>query len=125
MRRQSFGFVLDGELVADSGTAESFYRITPRLRKRRDAGSLGLTFVAFDLPWLADNDLTGWPLADRRKLLEALELPEGVCVTRQWPGTAARRLLEACGELSVEGVVLKRLASPYQPGSRSPDWRKT
>jgi bifunctional non-homologous end joining protein LigD len=78
----------------------------------------------FDLPWLDGNNLTGWPLEARRTLLEAIELPEGVCVTRQWPGTSAPRLLEACAELGVEGVILKRLGSPYQPGRRSPDWRK-
>jgi ATP-dependent DNA ligase len=49
LRRFSFGFVLDGELVADAGRADDFYAITVRLRKRRDAGSLGLTFAAFDL----------------------------------------------------------------------------
>jgi ATP-dependent DNA ligase len=26
--------------------------------------------------------------------------------------------------LGVEGIVMKRLASPYRPGERSPDWRK-
>jgi ATP-dependent DNA ligase len=45
-------------------------------------------------------------------------------VTRQWPGTSAAQLLEACAEQGVDGVMLKRLGSPYQPGLRSPDWRK-
>ncbi len=124
LRRQSFGFVLDGELVADAGRADDFYAIQTRLRKRREAGSLGLSFVAFDVPWLDGNDLTRWPLQARRRLLEALELPEGVTVTRQWPGPVAPRLLEYCAALGVEGVVLKRLTSPYVPGRRSPDWRK-
>jgi ATP-dependent DNA ligase len=34
LRRQSFGFVLDGELVADAGRAHDFYAIQVRLRKR-------------------------------------------------------------------------------------------
>jgi ATP-dependent DNA ligase len=71
-----------------------------------------LTFVAFDLPWLDGNNLTGWPLDARRKLLDVLDLPDGVCITRQWPGSTAPQALEACAELGVEGIVLKRLASP-------------
>src|SRR4051794_28161675 len=52
--------VLDGEFVAEAGRAEDFYKITPRLRKRRDAASPGLEFVAFDLLWLDGKSLVDW-----------------------------------------------------------------
>ena len=35
-----------------------------------------------------------------------------------------RELLDACSELGVEGVVAKRVDSPYRPGERSGDWLK-
>lgn len=36
----------------------------------------------------------------------------------------APALFAACGELGLEGMVLKRLASPYRHGERSDDWHK-
>jgi ATP-dependent DNA ligase len=33
-------------------------------------------------------------------------------------------LFEACGQLGVEGIVLKQLDAPYRPGRRSPALRK-
>jgi ATP-dependent DNA ligase len=39
-------------------------------------------------------------------------------------GLDGAQALEACAEVGVAGIVLKRLASPYLPGRRSPDWRK-
>jgi ATP-dependent DNA ligase len=40
------------------------------------------------------------------------------------PSSEAARLIEACGDLGVDGIVMKRLGSPYRPGERSSDWRK-
>jgi bifunctional non-homologous end joining protein LigD len=33
-------------------------------------------------------------------------------------------MYRAALELQLEGIVAKRLTAPYQPGVRSPDWRK-
>jgi ATP-dependent DNA ligase len=125
LRSHPIPMVIDGELVAEAGRADDFYKISPRLRKRRDAASPGLAFVAFDLLWLDGKPLVDWPCEARRELLEAAELPVGACVTKRWPGSEASRLVDACGDLGVEGIVMKRLASPYRPGERSPDWRKS
>jgi bifunctional non-homologous end joining protein LigD len=35
-----------------------------------------------------------------------------------------RQLYEHAKELKLEGLVAKRLGSPYLPGARSPDWVK-
>jgi bifunctional non-homologous end joining protein LigD len=121
LRIHPVSMVLDGELVAEAGRAEDFYAITPRLRKRRDPSSPGLTFVAFDLLWLDGKPLFDWPAYQRRVLLEAVELP---AVTARRPGSEAAKSLEACADLGVEGVVLKNGDSPYRPGERSGDWRK-
>ena len=44
--------------------------------------------------------------------------------TPWFPGGGAD-VLAASEENGLEGVVAKRLDSPYRPGQRSPDWRKT
>jgi bifunctional non-homologous end joining protein LigD len=114
-------FVLDGEIVAESGRAGDFYRLGPNLRSssRKD-----ITFVAFDLLVLDDDNLCNLPYRDRRRLLNALDLfGPGWCTIRALVGPP-RELLDACAELDVEGVVAKRLDSPYRPGVRSGDWLK-
>ena len=114
-------FVLDGELVADAGRAGDFYRLGPNLRhsSRRD-----ITFVAFHLLMLGDDNLCGRPYSDRRRLLEELDLYGPSWVTIPALSGAPRALLDACAELDVEGVVAKRVDSPYRPGVRSGDWLK-
>src|SRR5436190_4691363 len=99
-------FVLDGELVAESGRAGDFYRLGPNLRSssRRD-----ITFVAFDVLVLDDDNLCDRPYRDRRRALDELNfLGPGWCAIRALVGSP-RELLDACAELGVEGVVAKRV----------------
>jgi bifunctional non-homologous end joining protein LigD len=113
--------VLDGELVAEAGRADDFYRLGPNLRSasRRD-----ITFVAFDLLVLDDDNLCNRPYRERRRLLDELDLVgPGWCTIRALVGSP-RELLDACASLDVEGVVAKRVDSPYRPGVRSADWLK-
>src|SRR3954465_12515283 len=113
--------VLDGELVAESGRAGDFYRLGPNLRasSRRD-----ITFVAFDLLVVEGDNLCSRPDSERGRLLEELDLfGDGWCTIRALVGPP-RVLLDACAELDVEGVVAKRVDSPYRPGLRSGDWLK-
>ncbi len=105
--------VLDGELVADAGKARDFYGLGPNLRasSRRD-----ITFVAFDLLVLDDDNLCDRPYRDRRRALESLDLiGPGLCTIRALDGSP-RDLLDACDA--------KRVESPYRPGIRSGDWLK-
>lgn len=116
--------VLDGELIAGAGTMDDFYGLSGRLASRRPGGEPVL-FAAFDLLWADGEDITGRTYMERRERLEDLSLPgELVQVDPRYAGTDAELLLDACENRGLEGVVLKRLASPYRPGQRSNDWRK-
>lgn len=119
--------VLDGEIVAfDDSGLPSFERLQRRIhvsepgRAVRLAGEVPVTFVAFDL--LHDGEpLLDVPLADRRARLESLEGTVTVTTAVVGRGTA---LWAAVTERHLEGIVAKRLDSPYRPGARSADWRK-
>lgn len=121
--------LLDGEVVALEGGRPSFGALAERMhvRDRRKADRLAatrpVTFMVFDLLRLYGSDLTGHPLSERRELLERLDL-DG----RHWqvPPTYedGEELFGATLEQGLEGVVSKRLSSPYLPGRRSPDWAK-
>lgn len=129
--RQALEVVLDGELVAfDAAGKPSFERLQGRINAgseaaiRRAASAAPATFVAFDLLHLDGRSLLGAPYEERRELLAALELNGPA-----WRAPAFHRgngaaLLAATREHGLEGIVAKRLDSPYEPGRRSGAWRK-
>jgi bifunctional non-homologous end joining protein LigD len=118
--------VLDGEVVAFDGGRPSFealqQRMASRVGRRRGAA---VTYLVFDLLWLDGRLLTGLPYAERRRLLEDLEVAGPAWQTvGSFPGTGTA-LLAATREQGLEGVVAKRLQSTYQPGRRTRNWLKT
>lgn len=125
------GLVLDGELIAlNSDGVPSFHAIAPRMHVRnavraaRWSTERPVTFVAFDLLRVGDEDLTGLPLTARRSRLEQLDLdrPHWRLSDLHDDGEA---LAKATRDAGLEGVISKRAESPYLPGVRSTDWVKT
>jgi bifunctional non-homologous end joining protein LigD len=123
--------VLDGELVAfDEDGRPSFSRLQQRIHQteesvvRRRMKSHPVTYVIFDLLYLDGHDLTGEPYRRRRELLDGLKLSGAAWQTPAYSRGHAKELLAASGERGLEGLVLKRLDSPYAPGKRTGDWLK-
>jgi bifunctional non-homologous end joining protein LigD len=122
--------VLDGEVVAfDAGGRPSFsqlaYRIqaaavTPALR-----AAIPVHYLLFDVLHLGGESLLGRTFAQRRAVLEELA-PAGPAwsLSPVWFGGGAD-VLTASRRQGLEGVVAKRLASTYRPGTRGRDWIKT
>lgn len=123
--------VLDGEVVAfDAAGRVSFGALQPRMqvtdraRARRLAAQAPVTYLVFDLLHLDGADLTGLPYVARRERLEALGLTgPHWAVPPVFLGTGSEAVA-ASREQHLEGVVAKRLDAPYEPGRRSPAWRK-
>jgi bifunctional non-homologous end joining protein LigD len=124
--------LLDGEVVAFDDTGRpSFGRLQQRMHvssaaeAARRALEVPVAFVVFDLLALDGLDAMGLPYADRRRLLHELLPGEGegwmVPAYRVGDGEA---LLAAAAERGLEGVMAKRLDSPYLPGKRSSAWVK-
>jgi bifunctional non-homologous end joining protein LigD len=123
--------VLDGEIVAFGGAEwPSFEAIQQRMnlspaQSRLLAAEVPVTYLAFDLLSLDGRPLLDEPYSQRRALLDGLGLNG-----RHWQTPPA--FAEAAGpdvlavsrQHSLEGVVAKRLSSRYEPGRRSPSWRK-
>jgi bifunctional non-homologous end joining protein LigD len=127
--------LLDGEVVAfrtDAGGPgrPDFSRLQQRMHvsspaeARRRAADVPVSLVVFDLLHLDDSSLLTLPYRDRRRLLADL-LPPGpswsIPPYREGDG---QHLLDIVEAQEMEGVVAKRLDSTYQPGRRSPAWRK-
>ncbi len=117
------GWVIDGEVVVLHGSGASFERLQQRsgfsVVAMRDHP---VSFVAFDLLHDAGGPAIDRPFEDRRAALEGLGLQAPFLVPEVTDDGGA--LWERVVALDLEGVVAKRNASRYQPGVRSPDWRK-
>lgn len=118
----------DAEVVVFDGDQPSFSRLQNRIHVSKPSQSLidahPVVLVVFDLLRLAGNDLTGLGYLQRRRLLMNL-LGDGPG-WRVPPHTEdnGRSLLELAEERNLEGIVSKRIDSPYRPGTRSSNWVK-
>lgn len=123
--------ILDGEIVAtDAAGRVDFGALQPRMHQRdrrqiaRLASAAPVSYRIFDLLLLDGRDTTALAYTQRRELLDALELDGPRWQTPPYTrGDGARRLAEAA-RAGVEGVVAKRLDSPYLPGKRTELWLK-
>jgi bifunctional non-homologous end joining protein LigD len=127
----SIDAVLDGELVVfDAGGHPSFELLQQRIHQtepsvvRRRMKSHPVVYVVFDLLYLDGHDLTPYPYTRRREVLEGLDLDGESWRTPAYSVGHAAELLEASREQGLEGMVLKRLDSPYAPGRRNGSWLK-
>ncbi|MEO8365472.1 MAG: ATP-dependent DNA ligase [Pseudoxanthomonas sp.] len=128
--------VIDGELLAwrDGDAPMPFTALQTRIQRRKPgAKTLADTparVLAYDLLELGGKDLRALPLLQRRAMLDALLAEHGDprittsprVVAADWEETALLR--ESARERGVEGLMLKRSASPYQSGRRRGDWWK-
>ncbi len=131
------GAVLDGEVLAYRDGAPLPFALLQKRIGRLKPGPAALreapaAFLAYDLLEEGGVDLRAEPLAERRARLErvvaAAAKPGGpllvspVLAEPDWAGLErARAGSRARG---VEGLMLKRLASPYAAGRRRGDWWK-
>ncbi len=109
--------VLDGEIVVfdDDG------RPTFEGLQRHDTQVM---FQAFDLLSVDGHDVISMPYEQRRELLQQVVEPGANWSVPAYRVGGGAELLAATAEQGLEGVIAKRLGSVYQPGKRTPNWRK-
>jgi len=120
--------ILDGELVVLEEGRPAIGRLQERLAAGRPRpGTPPARLVVFDLLYLEGRPVLHEPLTERRRRLQDLlsQAPQGAPLELSRPlSGAGRQLLETVVAHGLEGLMAKRLSSPYQPGRRSPDWLK-
>ena len=123
--------VLDGEVVALGADGKpSFQRLQRRIGLaseeaiRSRALQTPVQFVIFDLLHLEGRCTRELPYLERRELLASLELEGPAWQTPRHRIGGGRALFEAAGRQGLEGVVGKRVDSPYRPGRRTGEWIK-
>ena len=128
-----FDLILDGEIVVLDGSGRpSFQDLQRRGQRTRRidcehaAVATPATFFVFDLLALEGYDLRPLPLAQRKELLRKVLEEGGMAGCIRLVDAVPERgedLYAAVAELGLEGIVGKRLDSPYRPGY-SADWMK-
>ncbi|NLG60249.1 MAG: ATP-dependent DNA ligase, partial [Gammaproteobacteria bacterium] len=135
--------VIDGELMAwqpGESAPMPFSALQTRIQRLKPGpkslAAAPARVLAYDLLELDGEDLRARSLQERRKMLAGLlgtqSVPEGEDVPRivlspmveadSWERAAELR--EGSRELGVEGLMLKRVDSPYRHGRKRGDWWK-
>ena len=122
--------LLDGEIVAfDDAGRPSFGLLQQRMHVRgrselrRVAEQVPVTFVVFDIVRRFGVELTARPYTERRATLERFgEENPGWTISPSFDDGPATE--QVAREHGLEGVMAKRLTSPYRGGVRHDDWRK-
>jgi DNA ligase-1 len=130
------GCVLDGEILAWNELGQlprPFTALQKRIGKLKPGPKLladtPVRFMAYDLLELDGDDLRERPLHERRERLAQLlhgtptelMLSPALALT-DWPALATER--EQSRMRQTEGLMLKRLDSPYRVGRKRGDWWK-
>jgi bifunctional non-homologous end joining protein LigD len=119
--------LLDGEVcVLDEVGRPSFDRLQDRSRRRGwYAGCDPVAFLAFDLLAHRGADVRAWPVEKRKAALQRLltPAPPAVLYVSHMDDGGDALYAHACA-LQLEGIVCKRLGSPYVGGVRNGDWLK-
>lgn len=129
------GTVLDGELLAfDAGRPLPFAVLQKRIGRRKLSAKVlaeaPVSFIAYDVMELDGADVRARPLHERRAALEVVvsALGHSAMVVSErirfasWEELAEHR--RQSRSRGVEGVMLKRLDSPYGSGRFKGDWWK-
>ncbi len=110
--------VVDGEAVVLRGDGHSNFEA---LRTRAAARA---TYVVFDLLLLGGRDLRQRPLEERRALLADLVADAEGVLFSEAISAEGDVVFDAACRMGLEGIISKRLGSPYQSG-RTRFWLKT
>ncbi|MGO4302153.1 ATP-dependent DNA ligase [Cupriavidus sp. RAF12] len=126
MADMASGSILDGEVcVLDEFGRSDFNRLHARARRKGwYEGADLVVYCVFDVLVAKGKDIRSSPLEIRKATLAKLLRAHSNQVLHVTGVEDGEWLYRSALDLELEGVVGKRLGSPYLAGVRSPDWIK-
>ena len=122
--------ILDGELMVLKNGKPDFFEIqrrsltTNQFKINLASKNYPATFVAFDILYYDDKDITDLPLIERKKYLkESFKECERLALSRHIESSGVG-FYELAEQQELEGIVAKRKDSLYIQGKRTKDWIK-
>jgi len=116
-RLPAHSLLLDSEAIVTNERGLAVFDLIRHQRHGKDA-----VLIAFDLIELEGEDLRRTPIEQRKRKLGKLVRGPGIVLNEVFEGDGDVLFEHAC-KLGCEGIVSKRLGSPYRSG-RSPHWVK-
>ncbi|SDN16179.1 DNA ligase-1 [Psychrobacillus sp. OK028] len=117
--------LLDGELIAPgTGSPDDFEGVMSRFIGNKEQE---IIFMAFDIITYKNETITRLPIEERKGLLtEVLSNIDSPYMNLvPYIYTEGEAVFNLMKENKMEGVVAKRLGTPYLTGKRSDNWRKS
>lgn len=122
--------ILDGELFVFKNGVTDFYEIQRRalltdpFKIKLAADKYPACFVAYDILYYKDREITNRPLMERKKYLEEMVMENSFISVSRFVENNGIMLFNLVKEKGLEGIVAKRKDSLYWEGKRSKDWIK-
>lgn len=122
--------ILDGELVILRNGVPDFYELQRRaltsnyFKLKLSSEQYPACYVAFDILYCSDGELTQLPLIERKAILsDTVSESKLLAISRYIPEKGAE-LFNAAKEQRLEGVIAKKMNSRYYFDRRTKDWIK-
>ncbi|MCD6403313.1 MAG: non-homologous end-joining DNA ligase [Candidatus Aenigmarchaeota archaeon] len=123
--------ILDGEIVVfDENGRPDFFKLAERehvddkLRVEILSEQNPATYIVFDVLHIDGNDLIDLPWEKRREILENRVKESDRMLISKYVRESGTKLFEEIKKLGMEGIMAKRIDSPYLIGKRSKLWLK-
>jgi DNA ligase 1 len=126
--------ILDGEAIGIDPKTGQFISFQDTMKRKRKhdieatRAAIPLKFMVFDLLYVDGKDLLSVPLSERRRLLEKTVKPGRLLMVAPHiissDAQEVREYHEEQLKKGLEGVVVKKWESPYEPGRRGYSWVK-
>ncbi|WP_299178623.1 DNA ligase D [uncultured Chryseobacterium sp.] len=118
---QKHKMILDGEIVAYDENGKPSFQL---LQQIGDNPNLALVYQVFDLLWLNGHSTENLPLLQRKELLkEALTETDVIKYCDHIPEKGTE-FFDQMKKMKLEGMIAKKVDSPYLENHRSTDWLK-
>lgn len=122
--------ILDGELIVFANGRPDFSEMQRRsimsnkIKIEFAAKRYPVSFVAYDILYYDDKQVTGLPLIERKKLLEEAIIENDRISISRYIEEKGIELYELTVQHNLEGIVAKRKESKYFFGKNTKDWIK-
>ena len=122
--------ILDGELFVLKNGVTDFYEmqrralLTDPFKIKLTADKYPACFVAYDILYYRDKDISYSPLMERKKYLQDVIIENNMISVSRYIENNGIMLFNLVKEKGLEGIVAKKKNSLYFQGKKSKDWIK-